>query len=121
MDFHSINFLYALSLGSVMRETNGGGERSATAAPANGGVTNHENALRQSRGSEVLVVPIRILVLPFEASRSSMGVLFPVVTEEGAFLCSSFPKLGLDFSENFHNFTFPWSRSCSGMEFGGRR
>ncbi|CAI9269073.1 unnamed protein product [Lactuca saligna] len=70
---------------SVMRETNGGGERSAAAAPTDSGVTNHENALRQSRGSEVLVVPIRILMLPSEASRSSMGVLLPVVTEEGAF------------------------------------
>ncbi|CAH1442286.1 unnamed protein product [Lactuca virosa] len=65
--------------GSVMRETNGGGERSA---PADGGVTNHENALRnlaQSRGSEVRVVPIRISVPPSESSRSSMGVLLPVL------------------------------------------
>ncbi|CAI9267782.1 unnamed protein product [Lactuca saligna] len=57
--------------GSVMRETNGGG--------ADAGVTNQENALRQSRGSEVRVVPIRISVPPSESSRSSMGVLLPVL------------------------------------------
>ncbi|XP_023761475.1 ubiquitin-like domain-containing protein CIP73 isoform X1 [Lactuca sativa] len=57
--------------GSVMRETNGGG--------ADGGVTNQENGLRQSRGSEVRVVPIRISVPPSESSRSSMGVLLPVL------------------------------------------
>lgn len=66
-----------------------GGERSTTdPAPSDGGISNHEAALRnlsQSRGGpDVRVVPIRISSLPpglapTESSRTSVSVLYPVL------------------------------------------
>lgn len=64
------------------------GERSATDPVASdGGISDHQATLRNlppTRGSDVRVVPIRISTLPpglapSESSRSSMGVLYPML------------------------------------------